>query len=33
MKFVKFRMVNVEICSRCGRFYDGSYCSCMENDR
>lgn len=32
MRFIKFKMVNFEICPRCGRGYDGSYCLCMEND-
>ena len=32
MKFIKFNMVNLDYCPRCGEPYDGSYCPCMEND-
>ena len=32
MRFIKFKMVNLEICPRRGGAYDGSYCPCMEND-
>ena len=32
MKFIKFSLGDFEICPNCGEFYDGSYCSCHEND-
>ena len=32
IKFLEFKMVNCEICPNCGSPYDGSYCSCHEND-
>lgn len=34
MKQINFKwsMVNLDICPRCGRSYNGSYCPCEEND-